>query len=87
MQAGTYELTASYGCPPAEAGGRVRFTIGDAALEAIVKATGGRNVFDRFVIGRLKLAKGAAWLSAEVAAAGPGELMGLNRIWLRRVGH
>jgi arylsulfatase A len=86
VEAGTYEVTLSYGCAPADAGGRLRISIGGSSLEVKVQATAAGGVFARFVAGELKLAKGPAWLVAEVAVAGTGELMALNRIWLRRTG-
>jgi arylsulfatase A len=85
-EAGEYEVVAAYGCDPADAGGSLRLSIGGESLEATVKATPSRHVFETRVLGRLKLEKGPAELEAAVVRTPGKELMALNRIWLRRVG-
>lgn len=83
--AGVYDVTVSYGCDPETAGGMFRISASGNAVEAEVRATPSRNVFETRPAGALRLAKGAATL--EVSVVGPGrgqELMTLNRIWLRK---
>lgn len=86
IQAGRYEVALAYGCAAAAAGGRLKIGIGGAAVEVATSPTASPNVFQRVVAGVLTLPAGPAVLRAEVAAAPPtGELMRLNRVWLRRV--
>ena len=85
VREGVYEIEASYGCDPSDAGGVLRLGVGEQALEVEVKATAGRTVYERRGLGRLRLAAGEAELTARVVRAPGKELMTLNRIWLRRV--
>jgi arylsulfatase A len=87
---GTYDVLASYGCAPNRAGGKLELRIGDARLTHTVRATPSGDVFERRRIGSVTLERGPAELTAEVAepVAGEftgGELLRLNRLWLRRV--
>lgn len=84
-RSGRYEVALAYGCAAAEAGGRLRLSIGGAAVEFAPVSTGTPNVFKRAVAGILKLDAGPATLRAEVLSAPGGELMRLNRVWLRRI--
>jgi len=82
---GVYEVEATYGCDPADAGGTLRLTAGHAALEAAVKATPSRTVFVRRKLGRLRFEAGADELAAQVVETPGKELMTLNQLRLRRV--
>lgn len=84
-QPGTYEVTMSYGCEPANTGGRFRLKLGNAHLDGKVEPTGGRDIFERRRLGTLSLSSGEAWLSVEVVQSGGHELMALNRIWFQRL--
>jgi arylsulfatase A len=44
VQAGDYEIALKYLCPEADAGSRIRVSVGDAALEAVVSGTAIREV-------------------------------------------
>lgn len=85
-EAGEYEVVAAYGCNPSDAGGRLRLSVDGDSLEATIEATPSRHVFEKRVLGRIRLSKGPAQLRAEVVRAPGAELVALNRIWLRRVG-
>ena len=82
---GRYEVALDYGCAGANVGGRLKISIGAASVEFTPARTGTPNVFKRAVAGILTLSPGAATLRAEVAAAPAGEVLRLNRLWLRRL--
>lgn len=82
---GRYELALDYGCAAASAGGRVKFTCGAASAEFTPEPTGTADVFHRRVVGVLALPAGPATLRAEIAATRGGEVLRLNRLWLRRI--
>ena len=82
---GRYEVTVRYGCNQATAGGQLRLSAGDAALEHVVQATPTGDVFHEHRLGVLSLKKGPVTLCAKVAKVKNGELMRLNLIWLRRL--
>jgi arylsulfatase A len=82
---GRYEVALDYGCAGANVGGRLKIGIGAASVEFTPARTGTPNVFKRAVAGILTLSPGAATLRAEVAAAPAGEVLRLNRLWLRRL--
>ncbi len=82
---GKYEVTLNYGCLRENAGGRFRISAGDASLEGTVQPTPGRNLFLKRKAGTLDLRQGPATLKFEVVSAPHGEMMALNRIWLRRL--
>jgi hypothetical protein len=84
-QGGRYELALDYGCAGANVGGRLKIGIGSASVEFTPARTGTSNVFKRAVAGILILPSGPATLRAEVAAAPAGEVLRLNRIWVRRL--
>ncbi|MBL8175266.1 MAG: arylsulfatase [Bryobacterales bacterium] len=83
VRAGRYEVTLSYGCDPADAGGRFRIRAGSASIETVVHPTAGRALFEKHVCGVLRLAKGPAKLEVAALEVKGKELMALNRIWLR----
>ncbi|HTM47131.1 MAG TPA: arylsulfatase [Bryobacteraceae bacterium] len=85
VKAGEYEVTLSYGCLPENAGGKFRITASGSTLEGAVQATPDRNLFLRRRVGTIHLRQGPAILKFEVVSAPRGELMALNRIWLRRL--
>jgi hypothetical protein len=82
---GRYEVALHYGCAEANVGGRLRISAGESAVEFAPVRTGTPNVFERAVVGTMNLSPGMTTLRAEVSAAGQGEVMRLNRIWLRRL--
>jgi len=83
VRAGRYEVTLSYGCDPADAGGRFRLKAGSATLEGTVEPTAGRALFEKRTAGVLSLPKGPTKLEVTALAVKGKELMALNRIWLR----
>ncbi len=85
LKSGLYEVTIAYGCSPVKMGGTLRFTAGQSRLYFKVVPTGNGEVFERKVIGTLKLVEGNVKLKAEVSEIDGDELMRLNQIWLRRV--
>jgi hypothetical protein len=82
---GRYEVAIDYGCAGSTAGGRLLIGAGAAKIEFVPQRTGTANVFARAVAGVLNLSRGPAVLRAEVAAAPAGEVLRLNRLWLRRL--
>ncbi|NLX22157.1 MAG: sulfatase-like hydrolase/transferase [Phycisphaerae bacterium] len=82
---GGYEVILQYACPPHEAGSLVRVSVGDAALDTVIEATAAQDVYRPVTIGTLTLAAGPATLEMRPVAVAGGELMRLNRVWLRRV--
>ncbi|MGH7943490.1 MAG: sulfatase-like hydrolase/transferase [Opitutaceae bacterium] len=84
-RAGRFEVAVDYGCAAANAGGRVKFACGDAAVTFTTKPTGSPNVFQRVVAGTIALSQGPATLRAEIVTAPKGEALRLNRVWLRRI--
>ncbi|MSU51478.1 MAG: hypothetical protein EXS37_20720 [Opitutus sp.] len=82
---GRYEVALDYGCAGANVGGRLKIGVGAAGVEFTPARTGTPNVFKRAVAGVLTLAPGPATLRAEVATAPAGEVLRLNRLWLRRL--
>jgi hypothetical protein len=86
LEPGAYDVIASYGCAPNRAGGTLGLKIGDQRLTHRVRATPSGDVFERRRLGTVTLERrGPAELTAEVAESNGGELMRLNRIWLRRL--
>jgi len=84
-QGGRYEVALDYGCAGANVGGRLKIGVGAASVEFTPARTGTPNVFKRAVAGVLTLSPGPATLRAEVATAPAGEVLRLNRLWLRRL--
>jgi len=84
-QGGRYELALDYGCAGARVGGSLRISVGEVSLDFKPARTGTPNVFKRAVVGTLALSPGPATVRAEVAAAPAGEVLRLNRLWLRRL--
>lgn len=84
-QGGRYEVALDYGCAGASVGGRLKIGVGATSVEFTPARTGTPNVFKRAVAGVLTLSPGPATLRAEVATAPAGEVLRLNRLWLRRL--
>lgn len=82
---GRYAVRLSYGCRPLDAGGVLRLSSGDAALEHTVEATTTAEQFGVFPVGEIELKAGEIELTAEVVEAPGAELMRLNRIALERL--
>jgi arylsulfatase A-like enzyme len=82
---GRYEVSIDYGCAASTVGGRLLLAAGSSRVEFTPQRTGTANVFERAVAGVLSLSRGPAVLRAEVAAAPAGEVLRLNRLWLRRL--
>ena len=83
VREGSYEITLTYGCLRENAGGRFRISAAGSRLEGTVQPTPDRNMFLKRKVGFLKLKKGPAMLKFEVVSAPQGEMMALNRLWLR----
>jgi len=84
-QGGRYEVALDYGCAGANVGGRLKIGVGATSVQFTPARTGTPNVFKRAVAGMLTLSPGPATLRAEVATAPAGEVLRLNRLWLRRL--
>jgi arylsulfatase A-like enzyme len=84
-QPGRYEVAIDYGCAGSSVGGRLLIAVGSAKLEFAPQRSGTANVFERAVAGVLELPRGPGVLRAEVASAPAGEVLRLNRLWLRRI--
>ncbi len=85
VERGTYEVTLTYGCRPADAGSRFRVSVGDSHLDGTVEATAGRDVYRPVRVGTLELGRGPATLEIKpLSIAGP-ELMALHKIRLRKL--
>ncbi|MFZ5828764.1 MAG: arylsulfatase [Planctomycetota bacterium] len=82
---GLYEVRLSYGRSPQSEGGTLRLSAGEAAVELRPKATVTAEVFRTVTAGTLRLPAGRTELKAEAVETGSGELMRLNRIWLRHI--
>ena len=74
----------TYGCLRENAGGRFRLSAAGSSLEGTVRPTPDRNMFLKRRVGSMNLTKGPATLKFEVVSAPHGEMMALNRVWLRR---
>jgi arylsulfatase A len=83
VRAGRYEVELTYGCPPADAGGRFRLTAGGASLEGATQAGGGENVYVRRSAGFIELPKGPAVLRMEAVSIPGRALMELHELRLR----
>ena len=84
---GNYEVRLSYGSHPADAGSAFRVSVGDAHVDAKVRATAGREVFRPQRVGTLRLDRpGPATLEIKPLDLKGRELMVLHKVWLRRVG-
>ena len=81
-----YEVVISYG-RSARSGGALRIGVGDESVEFNPPPTPTADVFERVGVGTLTLGEGPAILKAEVAKGHGGEVMRLNRIFLRRDGY
>lgn len=86
-RAGRYEVTVSYAATGAGRGGVLRLSSGGASTTFAPLPTGAADIFERAVVGELELARGPAHVRAEIAAPAAlgGEVLRLNRIWLRRL--
>ena len=85
VRPGRYEVSLAYGCSIASAGGKLRVGTGSSAVEFTTASSASPNVFQRGVAGILTLPAGPAVLRTEVVSVPHGEMMRLNRIWLRRL--
>ena len=82
---GRYQVTISYGCGHADAGGTLRISVAESAVQCRPRATPTADTFVTEVLGTLTLPRGPATLKAEVIDAPGAELMRLNRVWLKRL--
>jgi hypothetical protein len=85
VRPGDYEVEVTYGCDPADAGGRYRLTAGSARLEAVTEPGGRSGVYVRRTAGTLRLEKGPATLTMEAVSIPGKVLMELHKLRLRRV--
>ncbi len=84
-RAGRYEVILSYGCHPADAGSRLRVSMGKAKLDHETRATAGREIFRPVTAGTLELTRGATTLEIKPLAITGSELFALHKVWLKRV--
>ena len=84
-QEGRYEVMISYGCAHQSAGGQLKITAGNSSVQVTTRATPSPDVFSVSSAGTLELAAGRLTLRAEVLQAKRGELMRLNKIWLKKI--
>lgn len=84
VRAGRYVVTLSYGCHRRDAGSKLLVRVGDSQLQHTTQPTPGRNVYRRFDVGTLDLAKGNAAFEMSAISIPGRELFALHRIWLRR---
>lgn len=84
-EGGRFEVVISYGCAGKNEGGVLRIASGNASLDFVIKATPTPDVFEIQSAGFLDLQPGNATLRAEVIQAKGGELMRLNKIWLKKI--
>lgn len=85
LNAGRYELVITYGSAGSDAGGMVKFAVGDSSVDYEPESTPTSNVFITRRVGTLDLTQGAATLSATVVRSPGQQLMSLNAITLRRL--
>lgn len=84
VEGGRYEVIISYGCAQRSAGGRLKIAAGKSAVEFETIPTPTADVFEVKTLGVIDLPRGRTSLIAEVVSAKGGELMRLNKIWLRK---
>jgi arylsulfatase A len=84
-EAGRYEVLVSYGCSRRNAGGELAISTDRSALIFTVGSTPSPDVFERTSAGFLMLRKGRQVLKATVVKNANGELMRLNKIWLKKI--
>lgn len=82
---GRYEVTVSYACRAADAGGKLKLAAAGETVEMKPQATASPNVFSRMVAGEMTLPAGPATLRGEVVECPGAEVMRLSRIWLRKL--
>lgn len=85
QKGGRFEVTIRYGCDHRHAGGKLQISAGNDTIEATTHPTATPDVFSTYSIGTLQLAPGKAALRVAVSEAKGGELMRLNKIWLKKV--
>jgi hypothetical protein len=85
VRPGNYEVEVTYGCDPADAGGRYRLTAGSAKLEAVTEPGGRGSVYVRRTAGTFRLEKGPATLAMEAVSIPGKVLMEPHKLRLRRV--
>ena len=87
VRSGRYAVEMEYGCPPLDAGGTYRLTVGKASLSGETVAGGRTDVtVPRGIVGTMRLRKGPGVLRLEAVTVPGRSLMELHRLYLRRVG-
>ena len=82
---GRYEVILSYGCAPADAGSRLRVSIGNSKLDHTTQATAGRELFRPLSVGTIDLTRGRATLEIKPLKIVGKELFALHKVWLKRM--
>jgi arylsulfatase A-like enzyme len=85
VKGGRFEVVLSYGCANKNAGGRLKIGTAKSSIEVNTIATATPDVFEIRTVGTIKLSAGRSTLKAEVVRSNGGELMKLNKIWLRKL--
>jgi arylsulfatase A len=83
QRGGQYELAVRYG-RSRRGGGTLKITVGEESIEFRPAVTPTADVFERRIVGTIRLSEGPAILKAEVAESHGSELMRLNQFLLRR---
>jgi len=86
VEAGTYEVSLAYRCPEAEAGSRVRVSVGEQSIEATIEAAekAGRDWGTR-AVGTLALQAGETKLTVQPLSKPGATVMELHEIALKRL--
>jgi arylsulfatase A-like enzyme len=84
-KAGRYEVLVSYGCSRRNSGGELAISTDRSVLNFVVGPTPSPDVFEKAAIGFLTLRQGKQILKVEVTKAANGEVIRLNKIWLRKI--
>ncbi len=102
VRAGRYEISLGYLCPEADAGSKIRVSIGDANVEGTVRAAPIRDIplphrFDKgntyvnrewatLTLGVMNVEKGRAKLTVEALTKPGAQVMDLKNVSLRLIG-
>lgn len=85
LRSGEYELRVCYG-RSVNSSGKIAVSLAENTFEMDPPPTGTPDVFKSLSLGRVSLPKGVVELKAQVAErGGTGEVLRLNKLFLRRV--
>ncbi len=85
LKSGRYQVEMVYGCEAADAGARIRLSLGQAALSATVRALGGVDGYIHRAVGDMRLKSGRGVLRLEAVAVPGSKVMELHKLILRRL--